>query len=108
MVWVAVPASFWMVASLVVSWYVYDCSPLTRYEWLPAHLLRRPARWLNLHAGIDEATALLSRLLPESDGRSLDIFGARELTVASIHVARTFTRVCGTQSMTCARVAAQA
>jgi hypothetical protein len=91
MVWVGAPASFWMVASLVVSWYVYDCSPLTRYEWLPAHLLRRPARWLNLHAGIDEATAPLSRLLPASYGRSLDIFDAREMTEASIHEARRVT-----------------
>jgi len=86
--WLAAPAVFWVIASLAVSWYVYDRSPLMRYEWLPAHLLRRPARWLNLHAGIDEATAPLLHILPESEGCSLDIFDAREMTETSIHEAR--------------------
>src|SRR5215467_3792725 len=74
----AVPAAFWFVSSLAVSWYVYDHSPLSKYEWLTCRLRRVPARWINLHAGVDLATVPLSRLYPDSDGRTFDIFDARE------------------------------
>jgi hypothetical protein len=84
----AVPAAFWFVSSLAVSWYVYDRPPLSRYNWLPSHLSHRPARWINLHAGLDQSTAELTRLFPGADGRTFDIFDAREMTEPSIREAR--------------------
>src|SRR6185369_13029286 len=102
--WTAAPAIFWLVASLAVSWYVYDYSPLGRYEWLPPLLAHRPSRWLNLHAGLDEASAPLSRLLPGSDHSSLDIFDPRQMTEASIREGRRVTRAHEPQSIDWARL----
>jgi hypothetical protein len=82
------PAAFWFAASLAVSWYVYDRSPLGQYEWLARSLARRPARWVNLHAGVDNAGAVLPRLFPRAEGRTFDIFDAREMTEPSIREAR--------------------
>jgi hypothetical protein len=84
----AAPAAFWCVSSLAVSWYVYDHSPLTRYDWLTRRLRCAPAHWINLHAGVDLATPALSHLYPDADGRVFDIFDAREMTEPSIHEAR--------------------
>jgi hypothetical protein len=83
-----VPAAFWFASSLLVSWYVYDLSPLGRYRWLPGVLGRSPARWINLHAGVDEAGPILPRIFPDAEGRSFDIFDPREMTEPSIHEAR--------------------
>jgi hypothetical protein len=88
----AAPATFWFVSSLAVSWYVYDYSPLSRYEWLLPRL-HVPPRWLNLHAGLDLATETLSQLFPGTEGRSVDIFDPREMASASIREARRVMRV---------------
>jgi len=84
----AIPAIFWFVSSLLVSWYVYDRSSLSGLRWLPRWLSRKPARWLNLHAGLDDASAVLARLFPRAEGRVLDIFDPAEMTEPSIHEAR--------------------
>jgi len=84
----AAPAAFWLLSSLAVSWWVYDRSPLGGYGWLPGRLGVRPARWINLHAGVDAAGGLLPALFPGAEGRSFDIFDAREMTEPSIREAR--------------------
>jgi hypothetical protein len=84
----AVPAAFWFVSSLAVSWYVYDYSPLARYEWLAQRLRRTPKRWINLHAGLDLGTAALSGLFRAAEGGSFDIFDPCEMTEFSIREAR--------------------
>ncbi len=81
----ASPALFWLVASVLVSHYVYDRSPLYDFEWLRACLPSPPRRWVNIHAGLDEAGGAL--LLP-GEGRTLDIFDPREMTEPSIRRAR--------------------
>jgi hypothetical protein len=89
--WIAIaalPAAFWFVSSLAVSWYVYDASPLSRYDWLAPRMRRHPMRWINLHAGLDQASMALQRLFPASDGRSFDIFDPLEMRAASILEAR--------------------
>jgi SAM-dependent methyltransferase len=83
-----VPAVFWCVSSLAVSWYVYDRSPLSGFRWLPRWLGRKPVRWLNLHAGLDDLTPLLPALFPRAEGRVLDIFDPAEMTEPSIGEAR--------------------
>jgi SAM-dependent methyltransferase len=83
-----IPAIFWALASLVTSWYVYDRGPLPGYTWLARCLSRPPERWLNLHAGLDDVTAILPGIFPLAEGRTLDIFDAREMTEPSILQAR--------------------
>jgi len=82
-------ASFWgMTCSVVVSWWVYDASPLMRWDWLKMELAHPPVRWLNVHAGLDESTLHLRRLWPAAAGETVDIFSQREMTEASIIRAR--------------------
>jgi hypothetical protein len=83
--------TFWLSASLVVSCYVYDRSPLYTFDWLAACLTRVPRRWLNLHAGLDESTERLRALFPGAECLTLDVFDAREMTEPSILRARELT-----------------
>ena len=85
-------AAFWIVGSLVASWIVYDRSGLMRWEWIGRALRRRPASWINLHAGLDESTPALRTLLGGADGRVFDIFDATEMTEPSIARARRLAR----------------
>jgi SAM-dependent methyltransferase len=81
-------AAFWLIASLAVSFYVYDLSPLYRWSWISEILPEAPARWVNIHMGLDDSTAALRRLFPSSAGRSFDAFDEREMSEPSIHRAR--------------------
>ena len=81
-------ALWWTVASLVVSHWVYDRSKLCRWEWLDAELARRPVRWLNLHAGLDESTSTLKQLWPDAAGEVADIFAPAAMGESSIRRAR--------------------
>ena len=79
---------FWTVTSLLVSWYVYDHAALTRWEWMQSRLRFAPSRWANIHAGLDESTASLRRLLPGTDGVVVDIYDPDTMTEPSIVRAR--------------------
>ena len=81
-------ASFWLIASLAVSFYVYDLSPLYRWSWIAEMLSEAPARWVNIHMGLDDSTAALRRMFPSSKGRSFDAFDERKMSEPSIHRAR--------------------
>ena len=77
--------AFWMCSSLAVSHYVYDKSPLYSLSWLPACLSQPPARWLNLHNGLDEINSTLPSLFPNAQGQLLDIFDPAEMREPSIN-----------------------
>jgi SAM-dependent methyltransferase len=79
---------FWTVSSLAVSWYVYDHIRVTRWRWIPDALSIRPRRWVNIHAGLDESTAILRQLFPGTDGLVIDIYDSGEMTEPSIARAR--------------------
>lgn len=79
---------FWTCSSLLVSWYVYDVAGVMRWEWLRDRLNSPPSRWANVHAGLDESTALLRRLFPGSDGVVIDIYDLATMTEPSIARAR--------------------
>jgi SAM-dependent methyltransferase len=81
-------AAFWTIASLAVSWWVYDRSPLMTGEWIREALGYRPRAWLNIHAGLDEVTPILRTRLRGSRGRVFDIFDDRDMTEPSIARAR--------------------
>ena len=52
-----IAASYLLIASVLVSLWVYDLSPLYRFEWARGAVPERPARILNLHSGFDESSA---------------------------------------------------
>jgi SAM-dependent methyltransferase len=85
----AAAAAFWMVSSLLVTFYVYDVSHLYRWEWLADALGSRPRRWATFHAGLDESSQAIRALYPESDGDVFDVYDPRKMTERSIERART-------------------
>jgi len=84
----ALPALWWLCSSLLVSYYVYDRSPLYSLCWLENCLTRSPRTWVNIHAGLDETSQSLANLFPHAEGRILDIYDPREMTEPSIAEAR--------------------
>jgi signal transduction histidine kinase len=84
----SVPAVFWTCSSLLVSYYVYDRPALYSLGWLDRCLSRAPARWVFIHAGLDETSDRLAARYPSSQSQILDIFDPREMTEQSIQEAR--------------------
>ena len=82
------PAIFWIISSLLVSHYIYDCFPLYDLTWLSHALTQSPHLWVNIHCGFDETSQLLTAIFPEAVGKVIDIFDPRVMTEASIHQAR--------------------
>ena len=80
--------AMWLVASLVVSWIVYDRSRLMDWDWVLQALGFMPSAWINLHAGHDESTLTLRQLFPGAEGRVFDIYDSAEMTEPSIAIAR--------------------
>ncbi len=85
-------AAAWIVGSLLASWVIYDRSPLSRWEWIGGVLAFHPRRWINVHAGLDESTPALRRLLAPSTGRVFDIFDPVQMSEPSIARARRLCR----------------
>ncbi len=82
--WLAIAASLWTLGTLAVSHYIYDRSALYSFSWLKI----RPAAWCNIHAGLDETTALLGSTL-DGGGRVFDVYDPEQMTEPSIERART-------------------
>ena len=85
---VTTPALCWLAASLLVSHYVYDCYPLYDMGWIRQELAHPPARWINIHCGFDQTSALLESTFPDGHGQIVDIFDSRFMTEPSIERAR--------------------
>jgi SAM-dependent methyltransferase len=81
-------AMYFVLASLIASFWIYDCSRLGKWRWIADELPDPPRRWLNLHCGLDESTPALRQIFPDSAGRVFDIFDAAEMTEPSITRAR--------------------
>ena len=84
-------ALFWLVASIIASWYVYDVSPLCRWTWVGSAFSEAPRIWANLHAGLDESTPSLMALFPRSEVHVFDFFDDATMTEPSIRRARRMT-----------------
>jgi SAM-dependent methyltransferase len=82
------PALFWLASSLLVSHYVYDRFPLYDLNWVCSVLSRAPRRWISIHCGLDETSALLAAIFPDAASQVVDIFDPQVTTETSIGVAR--------------------
>ena len=82
-----VGATYFLVASLLASHYIYDRSDLYRWHWLQS---RFPALQsiVNIHSGFDETTEQLSVLYPEAALTALDFYDPAIITEPSIERAR--------------------
>ena len=86
------PALFWMAASLAVSHYVYDRSPLYKLDWLVRALARPVQSWINIHSGWDETSVRLHTIFPHVAGQVVDMFDPSLMTEQSIHRAQRLNR----------------
>ena len=85
------PTLFWLTSSLLVSHYVYDRSPLYDLNWVCSALSRAPRRWISIHCGLDETSAILAAIFPDAASQVVDIFDPLVMTETSIRVARRVT-----------------
>jgi len=83
----AVPAAFWTLSSIAVSYYVYDCFALYDFNWMRKELATTPKRWINIHAGLDETSELLEEVFAGAEGCVVDIYDPRTMTEPSIRQA---------------------
>jgi SAM-dependent methyltransferase len=83
-------AGYWWIASLVVSFWVYDCSELYRWTWLD-NLNIAPQRWVNLTAGLDESTPALLAKFPGTF-EIMDFYDPQTTPEPSIERARSSAR----------------
>jgi SAM-dependent methyltransferase len=75
-----------MVISLIVSWYIYDRSDLYRLNWLPD--LEPGSNIVNIHAGFDETSELLTKRYPGTKLQVFDFYDPALHTEVSIKRAR--------------------
>jgi SAM-dependent methyltransferase len=85
---VTMPVLHWTFASLLVSHLVYDRSHLYNLAWLARTFNSSPRRWLSIHCGLDETSALIAATFPDASGEVTDIFDPRAMTENSIRQAR--------------------
>lgn len=78
----------WATGSLATSHWIYDLSPLRKWEWVKGLLPQSPQTWCNIHCGLDESSATLRGFFPGSHAEVLDIFDPTEMTEPSIARAR--------------------
>jgi hypothetical protein len=77
-------AAYFMVASVIASYFVYDASDLYRLRWWPARCLEHsPADGIVVHAGFDPASAEIKARFPQMRLRVLDFFDPSKTTEAS-------------------------
>jgi SAM-dependent methyltransferase len=96
-VWLALPGwialamgTWWLLASIAASYWVYDASDLMSWKWV-ADLKPAGGRWASFHAGLDEATPDIAREWGEPSA-VCDFFDPTEMTEASILRARNLAR----------------
>lgn len=77
-----------LLSSLLISYYIYDCSPLYSLNWLDSVTVGKEASLVNIHAGFDESSRLLKHKFPEARLSVLDFYDPAKHTEVSIKRAR--------------------
>lgn len=77
-----------MMVSLLVSYSVYDLSGLYNLDWLEPDISNGKRRILNIHAGFDETSVLLSEKYPNAELTIFDFYNPEKHTEISIKRAR--------------------
>ncbi|MBS0027791.1 methyltransferase [Chitinophaga sp. 22321] len=85
LLWALVAAT---VLSLGVSWYIYDASRLYELQWLDGLHIHSGAQIVNINAGFDETSQLLSQKYPGALLRVFDFYDPAKHTEVSIERAR--------------------
>lgn len=86
----AAVALVWSAASLAVSHYVYDRSPLVEGRWLSSLLPARTQTWATIDAGLDAEVAL-EEVMPGRCLARLDVYDGTTVRAPSVERARTLT-----------------
>src|SRR5438046_1872703 len=84
-------AAFWLAASVIASYWVYDHSDLCQWDWIRGLFPVPPNRWANIHAGLDETSLKLLSLFPRTGSTILEIYDPEKMTEPSIRRARRLT-----------------
>ena len=83
--WVGLAALLAIMVSLLITWYIYDCSELYQLKWL---VDLNKSRVLNIHAGFDETSDIIKSKYPECDLTICDFYDPGKHTEISIKRAR--------------------
>jgi hypothetical protein len=81
-------SNFWLVLSLCVSHYVYDCSPVSRGGWLERTDPVAVRKVAVFHAGQDEASHFVARALPLAQIQTFDFYDPARTATPSLKRAR--------------------
>lgn len=82
--------------SLLTSYYIYDLSNLYSFDWLKKIEIKSDEHIVNINAGFDETSAILSQKFPQSKLRVLDFYDPAKHTEISIERARrAYPALCG-------------
>lgn len=77
-----------IILSLAASYYVYDCSDLYSLEWMNSIKLNSTSTLVNINAGFDETSYLLSGKFADSELIIFDFYDPLKHTEVSIERAR--------------------
>jgi len=77
-----------VLVSLLVSFYVYDLSSLYEFNWLNEDSSKNNNMFINIHAGFDEISEILTTKFPEATLRVFDFYDPEAHTEISIKRAR--------------------
>jgi hypothetical protein len=78
-------ALYFMVASVIAVYFIYDASDLYKLEWWPARCLKQPPDdGIVVHAGLDPASPEIKAKYPQMRLRIFDFFDASVTSQASI------------------------
>lgn len=81
-------ASWFSVASFLAFHVMFDRSELLGGEWLTKHIVRSPARWIQINAGLEETTLPMHTIFPSAEGRTLDLYDPKIMTEPAVTRAR--------------------
>ena len=83
-------ALFFLLVSLLVSYYVYDLSDLYHFGWLIRLPILETGNLINVHSGFDETSEVLKNQYPAANWQILDFYNPQLHTEISIARARKY------------------